>query len=230
MGCSEQRSLQCEVLDSHEAGFDQLKGSFGFMTWINRWLGGSSAILDFFGRRMIEKSCTVLDLGTGAGDIPLALVKWGEQNGKKIEVTAIDIHPAAIEYARKRNPHPNIRYIQHSASDLEQLGPFDYITASMFFHHLPDERIVELLQKMFQNARRGFVVNDLYRHPLAYAGVAMLSLLTFNPVVIHDAKLSVKRGFREADAFNYREWSGIDGMQIEQRPGFRILWSYRHQA
>jgi 2-polyprenyl-3-methyl-5-hydroxy-6-metoxy-1,4-benzoquinol methylase len=228
MGWGNHRALQMEILDEPEAGLEKLRSSLRFMEWTNRWLGGAGPILDFFEQRVGAEKCTVLDLGTGGGDIPFVLAKWADENGKRMDITAIDIHSACLEYARGRHQHPRIRYVRHSAFDFEELGQFDYIIASMFFHHLPDEKIVELLQKMFQHARRGFIVNDLYRHPVAYWGVALLSAMTLDPVVFHDARLSVKRGFREEDAHNYRDWSGVDGMRIEQRPGFRLTMSYHH--
>jgi 2-polyprenyl-3-methyl-5-hydroxy-6-metoxy-1,4-benzoquinol methylase len=217
------------VLDDPAAGAGKLRRSFRFMRWVNRWLAGTIPVLDFLARTPhLEDEFTVLDLGTGSGDIPMAIQKWAKLRKKKIHVTAIDTNPHCLELAKKWSAHPRIRYLRHSAFDLERLGTFDFMTASMFFHHLPDEAIVTLLQKMFQHSRRGFLVNDLYRHPIAYTGIAVLSALTFDPVVFHDAKLSVKRGFREADAFNYRDWSGVDGLKVEQRPGFRLTMSYRH--
>lgn len=229
MGWMDQRSNQKEVLDEHDLTMERILPSLRFMRWVNRWLGGVGAVLGFFERSAAhDGELTILDLGTGTGDIPVALQKWAKLNKRKFHITAIDSNPDFIEFAKRRNPHPKIRYLCHSAFDLEKLGQFDYMMASMFFHHLPDEKIVELLQKMFQNSSRGFLVNDLYRHPVAYAGVACLTALRFDRVLFHDAKLSVKRGFREADALNYREWSGIDQLQIEQRPGFRITMSCRH--
>jgi 2-polyprenyl-3-methyl-5-hydroxy-6-metoxy-1,4-benzoquinol methylase len=229
MGWMDQRSSQKEVMDEIDVGVRKLLPSFRFMRMVNRWLGGTSAVLHFLETTSIpEREFTVLDLGTGCGDIPVAIQKWAKQNKKKAHITAIDTNPHFIEYAKKHSAHPGIGYLCHSAFDIESLGTFDYIIASMFFHHLPDERIVALLQKMFQHCRRGFLVNDLYRHPIAYAGVAALTALRFDPVLFHDAKLSVKRGFRETDALNYRDWSGIDQLQIQQRPGFRLTMSCRH--
>jgi len=229
MGWMDQRSLQLEVLDDPKAGAGRLRSSFRFMRWVNRWLAGTQPIVDFLARTPhLGEEFTVLDLGTGSGDIPIAIQKWAKQNRRKVHITAIDTNPHALELARKWSRHPRIRYLRHSAFEIEKLGTFDFMTASMFFHHLPDEAIVQLLPKMFQYSRRGFLVNDLYRHPLAYAGVAVLSALTLDPVVFHDAKLSVKRGFRESDAFNYRDWSGIDGLRVEQKPGFRLTMSFRH--
>ena len=229
MGWMDQRSSQSEVLDDAGIGVEKLSASFRFMRWVNCRLGGTHAVLDFLARTPgLEEEFTVLDLGTGTGDIPIAIQRWAKESKKKVHITAIDTNPCFVDYASKRSAHPHIRYLCHSAFELESLGRFDYMIASMFFHHLPDEKIVELLQKMFQNCRRGFFINDLYRHPAAYAGAALLTAFLFDRVLFHDAKLSVKRGFREADALNYREWSGIDQLKIKQRPCFRLTMSCRH--
>jgi 2-polyprenyl-3-methyl-5-hydroxy-6-metoxy-1,4-benzoquinol methylase len=228
MGWADQRSGECEILDAPDGSLERLAGSLRFMARVNRWLGGLGPVVGFLEQRLRAGSCSILDLGTGGGDIPFAVAQWAEQRGISVEITAIDVQPACLEYARMRHVHPSIRYVQHSAFDLEQLGSFDYITASMFFHHLPDEQIVRLLQQMYRAARCGFVVNDLYRHPIAYWGITAIAALTFNPVIFHDARLSVLRGFREENGYAYREWSGIDGMRIEQHPGFRFVMSYHH--
>lgn len=214
-----------EILDDKDVREEDLKASLDFMVRVNRYLGGAKAILDFFERFMQKEQCRVLDLGTGAGDIPHALVQWAEKKKKRVDVTAIDVHPFCLHYAKEKFSSENIHHKLHSAFDLTELGNFDYIIASMFFHHLTNQQIVVLLKSMLKNATQGFIVNDLYRHPLAYYGAAFLSL-PLRSIVYHDAKLSVKRAFTEEDFYRYRNLAGIHQLQIRRQAVFRLIMYY----
>ena len=197
------------------------------MTQVNSALGGTAVVLDFFKKNRTPDEFSVLDIGCGAGDIPHALAQWAKSEGKKVTLTAIDLNPLFVTYASNHYWCPEISFLECSAFDIEKLGSFDYITSSMFFHHLSDEDIVRLLRLLRQNSRRGFLVNDLYRCHFNYWGAYLLGVFSFSPVVFNDAKLSVKRAFRENDLERYREQSGISDLKIERKPVFRITMS-RH--
>ena len=219
------RSSETELLDEADLGQAEINASLDFMVGVNRRFGGTRAILDYFRRHAAERSLTVLDLGTGAGDIPRALVEWAESESKEIEVTALDVNPRCLAYARARHPSDRIRYLEHSAFRCEELGSFDYVVSSMFFHHLSDDEIVALLKTINRCARRGFVVNDLYRSRLHCTAAYLAALSTFKPVVVSDAPLSVRRGFREKDFERYRDASGISDLRIQRKPLWRLTMS-----
>jgi len=88
------RSLELEVLDDPNVPPEELLAALNFMAWVNRRLGGTQAILDFFEKNPTPQEFSVLDLGFGAGDIPYALVEWAKSKGKKVSVTAIDLNPS----------------------------------------------------------------------------------------------------------------------------------------
>ena len=43
---------------------------------------------------------TVLDVGTGGGDIPVTLVRWARRHGRRLRVFALDRGRATLSYAR----------------------------------------------------------------------------------------------------------------------------------
>ena len=220
------RSERLEILDGPEVTQDQIRKSLDFMVGVNRYLGGSRAVTDYFESHAVPESFTVADLGSGGGDIPYALVGWARKHGKKISIVGFDTNPYCITYARKRFSLPEIQYVQKSAFEFEKVGPFDYVMSSMFFHHLKDQEIISLLKKMKENTRRGFIVNDLYRGYLPCLGVALLGLVSLNYMAIHDGSISVTRGFKEKDGLLYRKESGIDKLQIKRKPVYRFTLSY----
>lgn len=49
-----------------------------------------------------QKAYRLLDAGCGAGDVPIALVRWSRGSGYHIQIDAIDKNPFTIELARQR--------------------------------------------------------------------------------------------------------------------------------
>ena len=215
------------MLDEENVPEAELHASLAFMSGVNRFFGGWGAIADFFGSQDLPESFRVLDLGCGGGDIPYDLSRWAERQGKRAQITAIDINPKTIAYAQKKYRRRGLEYKQASAFDISSLGDFDFIISSMFFHHLPDEDIVRLLGLVDRHAKRGFIVNDLYRSVPAWGGAAVLALPTFRKMILNDATLSIERAFVEEDFRRYRELAKIPSAKIKRRPLFRLTLS-RH--
>ncbi len=221
-----ERSQEHELLDSPLVDPSELLESLNFMRQVNELFGGRKTILDYFAsQKDLPDSFTVLDIGCGGGDIPFALVKWAAAQGKKATVTAIDSQQLCVAYAAEHFSSLDILYLDHSAFDIDRLGKFDYVMSSMFFHHLSDKEIVELLGLMKKTARRGWIVNDLHRNMLNYAGAWFLGFFSGQPMIFNDAKLSVARSFQKQDLERYRALAGIPGASIRRRPVFRITLS-----
>ena len=71
-----------------------------------------------------------LDLGTGTGRYARVLADAGA------EVIGLDVSEAMLARARKRCPAA--RFLQRSALDLADLGPFDLVLGARMVCHLPD--------------------------------------------------------------------------------------------
>ncbi|MBB4906773.1 class I SAM-dependent methyltransferase [Actinophytocola algeriensis] len=79
-----------------------------------------------------------LDLGCGPGRNALHLAAAG------FSVDAVDLSPAAIEWARERAGEAEVRFLCGDAFTLE-LGEYDFVYDSGCFHHLPPHRRVSYL-------------------------------------------------------------------------------------
>jgi len=196
------RSKEEEIMDGFSGDPADIEHAYRLIEKVNRFLGGTRVVLRYLKRysRRWPAGATIriLDLGSGATDIPRAIVDWARKKNLKIRVFALDILAEALRYSRnKLRDYPEIRFVQASALDLPfGKESFDYVISSMFFHHLDEELLVKVLGEADRTARRGIIVNDLLRYWRAYLWILFFSCFTKNRMFKKDAPLSVLKGFR----------------------------------
>ncbi|MEQ8850842.1 MAG: methyltransferase domain-containing protein [Phycisphaerales bacterium] len=212
-----QRRLTPEHMDHPDATREELAAALDFIRSVNRRLGGVRATLRPL-QRWAERwpkdaPIRILDIGTGAADIPHAIVQWARANDRRVHVTAIDFHPTTLDLARELvGDDPDITLLQADAlqlTDRFQPGDFDYAHAAMFLHHLPEIEVMTVLRVMDRLASRGVIWNDLIRSRLAWLGIRLLTLGRPAPVR-HDARVSVDAGFTRAEVLDLARRVGLD--------------------
>ena len=80
----------------------------------------------------------ILDVGCAQGTLALLLAEAGHR------VTAVDLRPEFLAYARSRHEKGDIRFVQGNALELDLPGPYDLIFANQILEHLVHP--VELVQ------------------------------------------------------------------------------------
>jgi ubiquinone/menaquinone biosynthesis C-methylase UbiE len=212
-------------LDDQQA----LVGNLRDLARVNRRLGGvrlSAAAIDSLAPGRAELS--VLDVGTGAADIPLALIEQGRTAGRLVRVTGIDSRPEVLAAAAVADPRVTAtRELTLHVGDAVALqfedGAFDVVHSSLVVHHLEPEAARQALVEMGRVARLGIVVNDLVRGHWSWVGAWLMShLLTGNHLTRHDAPLSVRR------AYTVAELTGLlaaAGFRVERR--FDAVFGHR---
>ena len=91
-------------------------------------------------------------------------------------------------------------------------------------HHFTDEELIIMLQWMKANAKIGFFINDLHRHPIAYHFIKIATkLFSGSYLVKNDAPLSVLRGFKKKEWENILLKAGIKHYTIQWKWAFRYL-------
>jgi SAM-dependent methyltransferase len=93
-----------EMLDGPVSLADRSE-SLGDVARLNRLFGGCRLTLAHV-RRLISdlppgRRVTVLDVGTGGGDIPRALVRWARRAGRPMRVFALDRDRATLGIAAR---------------------------------------------------------------------------------------------------------------------------------
>ncbi|MFQ5913024.1 MAG: methyltransferase domain-containing protein [Nitrospinota bacterium] len=227
------RSEAAELLDEKELPREHLEGNLRDIARINRLTGGTSTLVrslaalvqaDFPNR---PSSFSVLDVGTGAGDIPRAVADWAEAEGRTARIWAIDINPDIVRFAVGAGP--GLEGLGFAVSDAGQLPirprGVDYVVASLFLHHFDRKSAVGLLRGFSDCARRAVIINDLRRARLPYAAIFLLTrLATRNLMTRHDAPLSVLRAFLPDELEAIAREAGFESGRITRVFPYRLNW------
>jgi ubiquinone/menaquinone biosynthesis C-methylase UbiE len=224
------RSLVREIMDDHEPPQAVVDEVYRVLELINRWFGGTRATLARFKSlsRQWEPGARieVLDVACGGGDLARALIDFGAARGFYIRVTALDISARALVAARaqgRSKGHPNglvfLRGDVHKAPFRDR--GFDYVTCSLFFHHLRDDEVVHALRSFDRLASRGVVINDLVRGWRLYLW-SWLVTRPCNEVLRHDGPLSVRKAFRPSELLPLVSRAGMGWLSLRRHFGHRM--------
>ncbi len=197
-----ERARGSEFLDRPDADPRLVQQSYKFMKVVNRIGGGIRVVRKFLEQELSRSAganaATVLDIGAGDCDIPLAVTRWADQRGYRVRFTCLDHDPKAVELARNRISHCRCRTIEAVQADAFTYQPaekFDYAMGSMTFHHFTDNEIDALITHLRGFVRKAVLINDLYRCWPNYV-VCFLLVLPLDREIRHDALLSIRRGFK----------------------------------
>jgi ubiquinone/menaquinone biosynthesis C-methylase UbiE len=229
------RASSDEMIDDPTVAIQILEKALVELPRINRWLGGYRATLrtlDAYWRATRPKTLRVLDVGTGIGDYAVRIVEWGLQRGIDIHVTALDLNPDTIRFARRTaeaNLPPAVRSrIEFAEGDALNLdwppASFDICTSALFFHHLCEEDCASVLKQMLLLSSAGVIVNDIQRHVIAYYGILLATrVLPFSTMVRHDAPVSVRRAFHRSEMEEFGVQAGLPQATICWHWAFRWI-------
>jgi 2-polyprenyl-3-methyl-5-hydroxy-6-metoxy-1,4-benzoquinol methylase len=222
-----------ELLDGPLDDGPTLEGNLRDLRRANRWLGGaalSARALEALAGAASDEGAPIslLDVGTGAADVPLALIESWRRRGRRLEVTAVDERSEVIAAARAADPRlDDTPRLTLAVADGRSLpypdAAFDVAHASLVLHHLEPVDAVLLLREMSRVSRRGIIVNDLARSRLTLAGAWLLShVATLNRYSRHDAALSVRRAYSLSEALALIAAAGL-------RSGAEFVAPFRHR-
>jgi 2-polyprenyl-3-methyl-5-hydroxy-6-metoxy-1,4-benzoquinol methylase len=165
---------------------------------------------------------TVLDIGSGSGDVNQRLLRWAEQNGVDLRLILADITAEACAEARLF--YWGEERVQVTRRDLFALpeGAADVVTAAQFLHHFSDEQLPAVLRQMLHASRIGVVINDIHRHWIPWLAVWIATrLLSRNRYIRNDGPLSVAKGFRSSEWRRLKKDYALPIVSYSWRPLFR---------
>jgi ubiquinone/menaquinone biosynthesis C-methylase UbiE len=217
-----------EMLD-RPAPFADLSQNLDDIARFNAFSGGARLTLRHVKRLVADlppdRRVTVLDVGTGGGDIPRTLVRWARHAGRSIRVFALDRDGETLRAAALRMAgYPEITLIRGDALALPvRPRSVDVAISALVLHHLPPAEAAVSLSEMDHAARRGLVVNDLFRSRLAHAVVWLTTrLLTRNRMTRHDGPMSVRRAYTLGEVESLARRADLVDVRVH-----RYAWAFR---
>lgn len=145
-----------------------------------------------------DRPWRILDVGFGAGDMLAQIANWGDKRGVALDLVGVDLNRKSEAVAAVRLGE-RARLITGDYRALAGQG-WDIILSSLVTHHMTMGQRTEFLRFMEGEAARGWLVNDLHRQRLPFAGYPLLATLAWvDPIVRRDGQLSVGRSFRRAE-------------------------------
>lgn len=222
------RRRGAEILDDPATEPHVVRRSLADVSRANALFGGRRAVCRELARIFAGAagtSLTLLDVGTGWGDVPAAARALAAEAGVQLQTFALEASQVLALSVRS----PELPMVRGTALEL----PFrdrsvDIVICSQLLHHFEDGAASTLLRELDRVARKAVVVSDLRRSWLAAAGIWLASWpLRFHPVSRHDGVLSVLRGYTVPELRTLVERATGRRATTRARVGFRVAtaWS-----
>ena len=197
---------------------------------LNALFGGTRAVVSelepLFERRRREmgsgkgETWTLLDVGTGSGDIALAARATARRRGIDLKTIGLELNPTAARIAAAAGV-PTI--VADGSALPVGARSVDVIVASQVLHHVPRDTAVRWIGVLDRIARRGVVLADLRRSRPAMAGMWLAAFpMGLDRTTRHDAVLSLQRGYTKREFEGMLREAGI-GAPAHYRPIARIV-------
>jgi SAM-dependent methyltransferase len=215
------RTIARELMDEPVDDVDELAGNLRDVAFANAHLGGIAPVVRALRRFGVR---TVLDVGSGAADVPLALVRDAERRGGGLRVTCLDASEQMLALARRASgAHPALAFVRGDGASLRFAdGAFDAVTCTLALHHFEPDAARALLREMRRVARIAPVVCDLRRSAVAFAGAWLWSRTSRNRLTRHDAPLSVRRAYTPDEALALAREAGWRAPRVQREPFYRM--------
>jgi 2-polyprenyl-3-methyl-5-hydroxy-6-metoxy-1,4-benzoquinol methylase len=179
--------------------------------------------------RQAGRPVRILDIASGAGDVPIGLWHKVSRAGLPLHIDGWDISPFAVAYACRRAAaaKADVQFVQADALSTPLGREYDAVISSLFLHHLGEDEAVALLRRMAEGARQLVLVNDLLRCRRGY-WLACLGtrLLSGSPIVHVDGPLSVEAAFTRSEALALAKKAELVGATVTRRWPARFLVSW----
>jgi len=220
------RTRGIEILDDPNVDPEIVTRSLADVVRSNSLFGGMSSAIDELKEALkdLPAAATLLDVGTGLGDIPCRAREVARKLGVDLTTMGLD---SALELARASRPVLTLAV----CGDALRL-PFadrsvDIVMCSQVLHHFAGADALQLLREMNRVARVRVIVSDLRRSWIAAAGLWLASFpLRFHAVSRHDGVVSVMRGFTPEELVDTVREAVARKTVVHRRRAFRVTTSW----
>jgi 2-polyprenyl-3-methyl-5-hydroxy-6-metoxy-1,4-benzoquinol methylase len=201
-----------ELMDDPDCDPEALARTYRHFALLNEAVSDSAGILrhEIAPRargRSAADPVRVLDVGTGGGDLPRALLRRAARADLPLEIVAIDPDRRAIDWARSQPVTVGLHLRQQTTRDVLADGErFDVVLSNHVIHHLDGPELGALLADSEALLRPGGVAvhHDLARSALGYVGYDV-AMRVLQPTVFRgsflraDGLVSIRRSHTPAE-------------------------------
>jgi len=216
-----------ELLDGDSLGPDALAANLREIRLINRGLGWTAItvqLIEDLARGEGLQSWSYLDVATGSGDLPRAVLHRAIGRSWAIEAHGLDASDAVLGVARQYLGEAPVALHLGDARVL----PFadrsiDVVSCALALHHFAPDDATLVLRELARVARRAWLLVDLERSFPAYLGALALRLLMRSPVTRQDAPASVLRAYTLPELRALLDSAGLGNAYAGTRFPFRLV-------
>jgi len=215
-----------EILDDPGVSADLMNRSMSDVARANVLFGGRRAAIGelYPVLASMGKRGSMLDVGTGRGDIPAAAKIEAKRLGLDLWTIGFDMSLPLVVVNREANDV----VARGDALRLPfETSSVDVVMASQLLHHFQFDDAVSVVREMNRVARKRAIISDLRRSVFAAAGIWIASFpLGFHPVSRHDGVVSVMRGFLPGELSAIVKAATGISPEVRRRIGFRLTASW----
>jgi 2-polyprenyl-3-methyl-5-hydroxy-6-metoxy-1,4-benzoquinol methylase len=197
---------ETEEMDRPQPAGRELETTLRELEALNRRFGGHRYPVQFMARRFQSlHTYRVLDLGTGGGDFPRAMVDWARNNKIQLVIDGVDASEAVVELARRFSvDYPEIAFKVGKAETFEAPHYYDLVHCSLSMHHFSTSDAVEVLRRCRDLSREYVLITDLERSLWAKIAVHVGNVISGNHrMTVTDGDTSARR------AFSFKEFRAL---------------------
>jgi SAM-dependent methyltransferase len=219
-----QRTVIPELLDEDLGTPAEIARSLVDLRHINQWFGGmrtTSDLLRRVARSTGRRKLSLLEVGAGAGDVPLTAQRVLAGQGLGVAVTLLDRIWSHL-------PRDGTAAVAGDALHLPfRNETFDVVSCSLLVHHFEPQVLVEFARESLRVSRHAVLLNDLIRSRLHLFLVNLGLPLFRSRMTWHDAPASVRRAYTCPEMRDMLADAGARKVQISRHFLFRmgvLLW------
>jgi ubiquinone/menaquinone biosynthesis C-methylase UbiE len=236
-----------ELLDVDAGSEAEIRHSLADLRRINSWFGGVATTLAMFRqatRNRIRPSFSLLDVGSGCGDIALSVERAMHRRRIHVDVTLLDRRLSHLLAAPVRNGFPSERHqslrdnadgtrspVRRVVGDALALpftdSSFDLVSCALLAHHLEPAQLKTFVSEALRVCRLAVLINDLRRSAaslsLVYAGFPLFR----SRMTRHDSVASVRRAYTMKEMETMLDQHGVGKIEIAPHYLFRmgaVIW------
>jgi len=208
---------QPELMDLPNQDESALRNDLQNIARLNRTFGGRKAVeIAFHALADKTRRTLLIDLAAGYGDHGRNLLGIAQKRSQDVTIVAVDFQFQTLQIAREATPAgKKMFFVQADARQL----PFrnqgaDLAFCSLALHHFAEKDALTVLQEMARVGRFGTACVDLVRSRLAtYCIWLLTTFIMRDPMVRHDARLSVRRAFTGTEMKSLAHRAGWPNLQ-----------------